>query len=467
MKTVSLRRYLLIGILLPISVFTVIDTVSLYRQALAAVNTAYDRTLLASAKSIGEHITADGVGAAARLRATVPYFALEAFEADNRSRMVYRISNLQGDLIDGFGALPAWQGKLPDHGPYAALVDFYDAVYQGDRVRVAVLLQPVAMNQARAMAVVQVAETLELRHTLARQILIDTLLRQLALVSIIALVVIVVVQRATRPVRRLSAQLQARPDGDLTPLQAADAPRELIPLIEATNNIMSRLQHLLAHQKRFVRDASHQLRTPLAVLKVQVQSALRGDLDALQALHEINDTVQRATGLANQMLSLAKVAQLVQQAPDSSVDWAQVLRELAIDMSPLIAEKDLDFEISTEAAWIRTHDWMLRELSRNLLHNAIVHSPANGTLSVHLTCDADRASLVIGDSGPGISGELRERLFQPFSSGEVRSGSGLGLAISHEIVQALGGSIKLINRESVIGISGLDSHVELPLGPQT
>ena len=467
MKTVSLRRYLLIGILLPISLFTVVDTVSLYRQALAAVNTAYDRTLLASAKSIGEHITADGVGAAARLRATVPYFALEAFEADNRSRMVYRISNLQGDLIDGFGALPAWQGKLPDHGPYAALVDFYDAVYQGDRVRVAVLLQPVAMNQARAMAVVQVAETLELRHTLARQILIDTLLRQLALVSIIALVVIVVVQRATRPVRRLSAQLQARPDGDLTPLQAADAPRELIPLIEATNNIMSRLQHLLEHQKRFVRDASHQLRTPLAVLKVQVQSALRGDLDALQALHEINDTVQRATGLANQMLSLAKVAQLVQQAPDSSVDWAQVLRELAIDMSPLIAEKDLDFEISTEAAWIRTHDWMLRELSRNLLHNAIVHSPANGTLSVHLTCDADRASLVIGDSGPGISGELRERLFQPFSSGEVRSGSGLGLAISHEIVQALGGSIKLINRESVIGISGLDSHVELPLGPQT
>jgi two-component system sensor histidine kinase TctE len=136
-------------------------------------------------------------------------------------------------------------------------------------------------------------------------------------------------------------------------------------------------------------------------------------------------------------------------------------------MSPLIAEKDLDFEISTEAAWMRTHDWMLRELSRNLLHNAIVHTPGNGTLSVRLTCDADRASLVISDSGPGISAELRERLFQPFSSGEVRSGSGLGLAISHEIVQALGGSIKLINRESVSGVSGLDSHVELPLGPQT
>jgi two-component system sensor histidine kinase TctE len=377
--------------------------------------------------------------------------------------MVYRISSMDGSLIDGFEALPSWHGRLPDHGPYAALVDFYDAMYQGDPVRVAVLLQPVAMNQARAMAVVQVAETLELRRTLARQILIDTLLRQLALVSIIALVVILVVQRATRPVRSLSAQLQARHDGDLTPLQEAGAPRELIPLIEATNSIMTRLQHLLEHQKRFVRDASHQLRTPLAVLKVQVQSALRGDVEPVQALHEISDTVQRATGLANQMLSLAKVAQLVQQEATGSVDWAQLMRELVIDMSPLIAEKELDFEISTASAPVRTHDWMLRELSRNLLHNAISHTPHGGTLSVSLRCDAKHATMLISDSGPGIPAELRQRLFQPFSSGEQRSGSGLGLTISHEIVLALCGSIKLVNRNGPSAVQGLDCHVELPV----
>ena len=192
--------------------------------------------------------------------------------------MVYRISSVQGELVDGFTDLPLWLGKIPDRGPYAALVDFYDASFRGDEVRVAVLLQPIATQRGRAMAVVQVAETLELRRTLARQILIDTLWRQAALVSVITLMVFVVVQCATRPVSRLSAQLQARPDGDLTPLQAPSAPRELVPLIEATNNLMSRLQHLLEHQKRFVRDASHQLRTPLAVLKAQVQSALRGDM---------------------------------------------------------------------------------------------------------------------------------------------------------------------------------------------
>ncbi len=459
----SLRRYLLMGILLPIGLFIVVDTISLHRHALSAVNTAYDRTLLASAKSIGEHIEARGNADAAQLSATVPYAALEVFEADNRSRMVYRISNKDGQLIDGFADLPAWQGRLPDRGPYAALVDFYDDSYRGDPVRVAVLLQPVAMGRARAMAVVQVAETLELRRTLARQILIDTLWRQAILVAVIALVVVVVVQRATRPVRRLSDQLKARTDDDLTPLQAPDAPRELVPLVEATNTTMARLAHLLAHQKRFVRDASHQLRTPLAVLKVQVQSALRGDVDARQALLEIRDTVDRATVLANQMLALAKVEQLRQQAASTTVDWAVVLREVALDVSPLIATKDLDFEITTAPALLQTHDWMLRELSRNLLHNAIRHSPVGGLLEVKLVSDGRHAALVISDSGPGISDELRTRLFQPFSAGEQRSGSGLGLAICLEVVTALGGSISLDSRQDQGHIKGMDVTVRLPL----
>jgi two-component system, OmpR family, sensor histidine kinase TctE len=459
----SLRRYLLLGILVPVCLFVVLDTVTLYRQALAAVNTAYDRTLLASAKSIGEHIEAFGEGQAAQLRATVPYAALEPFEADNRSRMAYRISNRQGELIDGFSDLPPWRGQLPDRGPYSALVDFYDDNHRGDPVRVAVLLQPLAMANARVVAVVQVAETLELRRTLARQILIETLGRQAALIALIALVVVLVVQRATRPVRQLSTALQSRSDDDLTPLQAPGAPRELVPLVEATNSVMTRLRHLLDHQKRFVRDASHQLRTPLAVLNVQVQSALRGDVEARQALLEIKDTVERATTLANQMLSLAKVAQLLQQPANDPVDWAQVLREVALDISPLVGAKDLDFEISTAPALIVTHDWMLRELSRNLLHNAIRYTHMQGSLSVQLVTDTSSALLLIRDSGPGISDELRQRLFQPFSAGESRSGSGLGLAICHEIVQALGGSIQLDNRQTDGPVYGLDCVVRLPL----
>ena len=453
----------MLGILVPVCVLVVVNTVSLYNQTFSALNTAYDRTLLASAKSIGEQLDVTGYDEQSELRVTVPYAALEAFEADNQSRLFYRVSSLNGEMVSGFAQLPFWRGRIPAKPPYAALVDFYDDVFRGADVRVAVLLQPVASSQGRGMAVIQVAETLELRHALARKILLDTLWRQALLVLVIGLVTVVVVQRATRPVRHLSAQLQSRPQGDLSPITAPGAPLELLPLVDATNAVMHRLQGLLDHQTRFVRDAAHQLRTPLAVLKVQAQSALRGDTDAQNALREINQTVDRATLLANQMLALAKVEQLRQQAEPHSMDLAQVVRQVALDLSPLIAEKNIDFDIETVPALIASHEWMLGELTRNLLHNAIKHNPHGGTLTVRVVCDSRAAALTISDSGPGISAELAARLYQPFSAGDLRYGSGLGLAICREITQALGGSLTLANCTVHNRITGLDATARLLL----
>lgn len=461
----SLRRQLLLGILVPIALFVVVDTFSLYKQALGAVNTAYDRTLLASAKAIGELLKVEGDDEFARIKASIPYSALEPFEADNRSRMTYRVSDKHGVWIDGVQDLPAWTGKIPDQGPYAALVDFYDDTFRGDPVRVAVLLQPVATGRGRAMATVQVAETLELRRTLARQILVDTLRRQAILISVIALAVLLVVHRVTRPVRKLSQTLSQRSEDDLTPIDGSALPHEMQPLTDATNQVMQRLQHLLENQKRFVRDAAHQLRTPLAVLKVQVQSALRGDIVPKEALEDIQVTVDRATQLANQMLSLAKVEQVRQQQDFKDLDWATTVRAVALDVSPLIAEKDLDFEIRTQPCLVHAHEWMLREMVRNLLHNAIRHTPVGGQLSVHLDAQDTLAVLHIQDTGPGISEDLRMRLFQPFSAGDARSGSGLGLMITREMVVALGGSVQMANRIDAGRIIGLDASVSLPLCP--
>ena len=273
--THSLRRRLLLGILVPVIAFISFNTYSLYHQTLASLHTAYDRTLLASAKSISEQLDVEGYDDEAQIRAIVPYSALEAFEADNQSHMFYRISTQGGEVISGFGDLPEWRGKIPLKPPYAALVDFYDDVFRDQPVRVAVLLQPVASAEGRGMAVIQVAETLEVRETLALQILWKTLMRQALLIAVIAFTVLWVVQRATRPVRHLSLQLQARGEGDLSPIAAPTAPRELQPLIAATNQVMQRLRHLLRHQKRFVRDASHQLRTHLTTLQMQVDYARR------------------------------------------------------------------------------------------------------------------------------------------------------------------------------------------------
>ncbi len=255
---------------------------------------------------------------------------------------------------------------------------------------------------------------------------VDTLWRQALLLLVITAVVVWVVQRATRPVREISAQLVQRSENDLAPIAATRAPRELLPLVDATNQVMARLAHLLAYQKRFVRDTSHQLRTPLAVLRTQLQSAQRGDVDPAQALQEMSGTVERATLLANQMLALAKVEQLRQQGEAPVVDWAEIVRAVALDLAPLIAQQQLDFDIDTVSAPVRGHEWALRELTRNLLHNAIKLSRPRGRLAVRLSVAGSQATLRIADSGPGITPELRRRLFQPFASGDPRSGSGPG-----------------------------------------
>jgi two-component system, OmpR family, sensor histidine kinase TctE len=139
------------------------------------------------------------------------------------------------------------------------------------------------------------------------------------------------------------------------------------------------------------------------------------------------------------------------------------VRAVAIDLSPLIADHELDFDIETAPAPVRAHEWALRELTRNLLHNAIKLSRPQGRLGVRLAIAGGQATLSIADSGPGIAPELRQRLFQPFASGDPRSGSGLGLAICQEIVSTLGGEIRLDNRSEHGRITGLDAVVSLPL----
>ena len=462
----SLRRRLLAGILVPVLVFVLLNSLSLYRQALKAADTAYDRTLLASAKAIGELLEVASVDGRARLQSTLPYSALEAFEADNRSRLYFKVTGFEGEMVSGFDDLPPPRLNEDDtdgDGVYAALVRFYDDRMRSEPVRMAVLLQPVAGTDGQGMATIQVAETLELRRTLARRLLIDTLWQQALLVALIAGVVVLVVQWATRPVRSLSDELRGRDEDDLSPVQAAGAPRELQPVIDATNTVMARLAGLLQHQKRFVRDASHQLRTPLAVLKAQVQSARRGDVGAAQALAEIDTTVDRATELANQMLALAKVEQLRQQGDAPVLDWDPVLRAVALDLAPLIADRQLDFDLQSEPVCVRAHEWSLRELARNLLHNAIKHTPPGGLLAIRLAREGQQALLSVRDGGPGIGDDQRQRLFQPFAAGNPRSGSGLGLAICREIALAAGGSIALDNRVDRGQVLGLDAVVRWPL----
>ncbi|MED5619190.1 sensor histidine kinase [Ideonella sp. BN130291] len=455
----SLRGYLLAWIIAPIAVFVVFDTVSLYRNALASINVAYDRSLLASARSIGELLHLEG----AQLKVELPYTALEIFDAGNRGRLYYRVAGFQGEFLSGYEDLPAYTRKLPQRSPYAALVDFYDADFHGEPVRVAALYQPVASHQTRGLALIQVAETLEVRQALARDILLNTLLRQALLITVVALVTWFVVARALRPVEALRRQLIERAEADLSPVRMARLPLELQPVLGAINDLMQRLQRLMEHQRQFVRDASHQLRTPLAVLKTQVQNALAtpaGTALPREALQDMHGTVERATRLANQMLALAKVEQVQAQGAMAPLSLTEVVREVALDVAPLIAAKALDFELDAQEVSVIGHDWMLRELTRNLVHNAVRETPAGGRLELRVDMPQGRPRLLVRDSGPGLKEELTARLFEPFHTGHPTEGSGLGLAICRSICDALGADLTLENRHAADGAAtGLDAEV--------
>ena len=464
----SLRWRLVAGIVLPIALFVAFDAVSTYHRALASLNTAYDRSLLASARSIGELLQPED----GRLRVDVPYAALEIFDAGNEGRIYYRINGLAGEFLSGYEDLPAYSRTPPQRGDYAALVDFYDGEYRGERVRMAALYQPVAGAKMMGVALIQVAETVGIRERHARRLLVETLLRHLAMIGMVTLVVGVVVSHALRPVDRLRDALSVRNERDLSPVSTPGLPAELQPVEAAANELMQRLSQLIGHQRQFVRDASHQLRTPLAVLKTQVQNGLSGHAPPRETLVQMHETIERAIRLANQMLALAKLEQVHQQEEPQLLDLAELTREVALDLAPLIADKGLDFELLADTpVRVRGHAWMLRELARNLLHNAVRETPEGGALTLAVerlpategeAAGPARARLTVSDSGPGLTAAQRERLFEPFHTGHPSTGSGLGLAICREVCERLGADLELRDRPGPSGTAGLDAVVTLP-----
>ena len=458
---ISIRRRLTLWILAALVGFLVIDTTVIYQNTLQSINVAFDRTLLASARAIGDTVRFEN----GKLSASLPYATLEVFEAVTRGRIVYRVNDFDGNFLSGYPELPPHDGVFPKRTPYAALVAFYESPFENETVRVAALLQPVYIGTEYRMVTVQVAETLELRRALAQQALISTLDRQVLFLIALATLIWWLIARGMRPVSVLRRELLERNPDSLEPI-TTPAPKELKPIVEALNEVMARLQRVLDNQQRFVRDASHQLRTPLAVLKAQVQNAQRGDVPPHVAFDELAVSVDRATRVANQMLAIAKVAQLdgMPEGGRETTDLVVLARELAVECSPLIAEKHLDFALDAPAGQtlvFRGHEWLIRELFRNLLSNAIRHTPRGGSLGIDIRPQGLTLFMSVWDSGSGLDRERQAKLFEPFSSGDPNAGSGLGLVICKDICASIGAKLTLVNRDpDEPGAPGLRATVE-------
>jgi two-component system sensor histidine kinase TctE len=460
----SLRNQLLRWLIGPLVVLVALNAVSLYRDALEAADIAYDRSLLASTRALAERVSVrDG-----KVVADVPYVALDSFETDTLGRIYYKVTGLNGETVSGYGDLPAVPKNVPRSDLYPALVRFYHASYNGEPVRIAALLQPVYDDSMRGIALIQVGETLDARRALSRRILLNTLWRQALLVLAVATLVWFAVRLVLRPLMRLKNEVETRALSDLSDVDQALVHKEVRPLVAAMNGTMARMQGLIASQRRFIADASHQLRTPLTVLKTQAELALReNDPAAMQAIvRSIAATTDSTVHLANRLLALARVEYGSGSAHTGPVSLAALARQVGLELALPAVQKGIDLALEAEdgdEAMVNGQELLLHELVTNLTDNAIRYTPAGGSVLLRVRRQETRVLLEVRDNGPGIAPSEYDKVFMPFYRAQATldanpGGTGLGLAIVRDIATLHGAELALSRADG----GGLRVDVSFP-----
>lgn len=452
----SLRSQLMRWLLVPLLILVALDAVSVYYNALEVADIAYDRSLLASTRALAERVSVVN----GHVVADVPYVALDSFETDTLGRIYYKVSGVKGEFVSGYDDLPALPAGVKRSEAYPALVRFYQADYHNQQVRIAALYQPVYDDSMRGIALIQVGETMDARRGMTRKILFDTMWRQGVLVVVAALLVWFAVRFVLRPLMQLRSDVESRAPTDLSDFDPDRVHKEMRPLVLAMNGYMERLQTLITGQRRFIADASHQLRTPLTVLKTQAELALRefdrtpNDPHALHNLHDnlrelvesIAGTTDSTVHLANRLLTLARAEHGAAEGGITPVSLTDASRQVALELAQHAVAKHIDLSFDTAGdILIDGSPLLLHELLVNLLDNAIRYTPAHGKIALRVfeqrIGDDVYAVLEMEDNGPGIPAADRERVFAPFyraPSAQLANpkGAGLGMSIVRDIASA-------------------------------
>ena len=435
-----LRDHLLRWLLIPLVLLWAVGFRISYLRSLGQANEAYDRTLLGSALSIAERSSIrDGA-----LSVDVPHAALEMLETRSQDRIFYKVSCIEPRLAPtGHEDLP-----LPQPAPQADRPVFLDASYNGEAVRMVALLRPVYDPNIRGPLLIQVAETTAARQALSTRIMVDAAITQLTLIAAAAALIALGVHRGLAPLRRVRDDIALRDQADLTPIPTQSVPQEVAPLIDAINTHTLRQRQLNESHRQFIADASHQLKTPLTVLKTQATLALQqSDPAAVRSIvQEIHDGTDATSRVVQQLLALARSESSALQAGEP-LDLVEVARAATFDLLRQALAKSIEIDFYDQGVvHIEGLLLLLRELVSNLVDNAIRYTPAGGWIAVSVLRDeAQRAVLTIEDDGPGIDVAERVRVFDRFYriGGSQNDGAGLGLAIVAQIAARHGASVEL------------------------
>lgn len=307
-----------------------------------------------------------------------------------------------------------------------------------------------------------VGERDDVRSDLVQRIVRHTLWPNVLGSLILAAMVWLAIGWGLKPLADMAATLRARHSGSLEPMQLTPLPTELEPMQAALNRMLAQIQEMLGRERRFIADAAHEMRTPLAVLRVHAQNLLEAGTEAerRESLAFLITGVDRTSRLVSQLLTMARLEPSAGQLTLQTIDLATTVRETLIQLTPWLLSKGLELVFNADDAPYRvtTDPGAINIALTNLVTNAANFSPEHGVITVKLSQDAKRFVLTVDDQGPGIDESQRERLFELFYSRGNPEGAGLGLTIVHTIAQHLGGRVHLENLES----GGLRATLEIP-----
>ena len=510
-------RTLLISLLLPgVVLLLVIDSWNDYRTLAAITNEAYDSALIEPARVLESSIEFAPDG---QLTVNTPVYAQVILESKAGLRKYFRIEEIDPPVPEGAGTPPpagrtlAGMPEFPRPPVWPSSRGepvFFNTVYRDDPVRSVAVVRDLYSKGEHRQVLVMVAESIGRRlnaETVARR---QELLRDARMLALVAILVWWGVAWSLRPLTRLRNDIRGRSAEDMTPLDAARVPSEVVPLVDAVNYHIDRHRRLLDEQQQFLADASHQLRTPMAIILTQAQYALREpDPKRVQeGLRAIVDQLGRSRRLTEQLLSLAHASQS-ETTPHQLLDLNDIAREVVLQYLPLAHEKHQDLgwvaaapdsvigsgrpdnTAGTTRAGTDTRACLsgpeaqrismpqilpvwgseaeLHEALSNLLHNAIHYSPVGARITVSAASHDDRAEISVSDNGPGIDVPSRKRAFARFDRigadrSSVSSGSGLGLSIARAYARRNAGDITLGDGDpNEQGGVGLTAVLWLPL----
>lgn len=439
----SLFGEILDWMLTPLLLLWPVSLVLTWLVAQSIAGKPFDRALEYNVGALAQLITVSNN----RVQFNLPQPARELLRADDSDTVYYQVLGARGELLAGERELP-----LPPEEERLAPgeIRIRDAEVRGADVKVAYTWVKLGIPGAKP-ALVQVAETMEKRSVLATEIVKGVMLPQFVILPLAVLLVWLALVQAIKPLNRLEERIRARKSDDLSPIDAQSVPLEVAPLVYSVNDLLMRLKDSISTQKRFLADAAHQLKTPLAGLRMQADLAQREGASAEELKHslrQIGRSSIRATHTVNQLLALARAESSGSAMPRSRCDLAELTMSVVRDCVPRTVEKYIDLgyegaQPGSVGGQLAGNPTLLKELIRNLVDNAINYTPSSlekpGVITARVLIDPFGKTLVlqVEDSGPGVPEAERELIFQPFyrALGTEADGSGLGLPIVMEIAQ--------------------------------